>query len=109
MMRVAKGLTSGSLPLGALGAGRKVTEPFGRAGSAEIFRHGYTYSAHPAACAVGLANLDVIEREQLVRRVRELEPVLASALAPLAAHELVAEVRAGTGLLGAVEITQAAR
>ena len=109
MMIVAKGLTSGYLPLGAVVAGPKVTEPFWRPGSAEIFRHGYTYSAHPAACAVGLANLDVIERERLVRRVRELEPVLAAALAPLAGHELVAEVRTGAGLLGAVEIAQAAR
>jgi putrescine---pyruvate transaminase len=109
LMIAAKGLTSGYLPLGAVLAGPKVTEPFWRAGSAEIFRHGYTYSAHPAACAVGLANLDIIEREQLVRRVRELEPVLASALAPLTGHELVAEVRTGAGLLGAVEIAQAAR
>ncbi len=109
MMIVAKGLTSGYLPLGAVVAGPKVTEPFWRPGSAEIFRHGYTYSAHPAACAVGLANLDIVEGERLVRRVRELEPVLATALAPLAGHELVAEVRTGAGLLGAVEIAQAAR
>jgi putrescine---pyruvate transaminase len=109
MMIVAKGLTSGYLPLGAVLAGPKVTEPFWRAGSAEIFRHGYTYSAHPASCAVGLANLDIVERERLVSRVRELEPVLASALAPLAGHELVAEVRTRAGLLGAVEIAQAAR
>ena len=109
MMIVAKGLTSGYLPLGAVLAGPKVTEPFWRAGSAEIFRHGYTYSAHPAACAVGLANLDIVERERLVSRVRELEPVLASALAPLAGHELVAEVRTGAGLLGAVEIAPASR
>ena len=67
MMTVAKGLTSGYLPLGAVVAGPRVAEPFWRAGSAEIFRHGYTYSAHPAACAVGLANLDIVEREQLVR------------------------------------------
>jgi adenosylmethionine-8-amino-7-oxononanoate aminotransferase len=109
MMIVAKGLTSGYLPLGAVLAGPRVAEPFWRAGSAEMFRHGYTYSAHPAACAVGLANLDIIEREQLVRRVREVEPVLASALAPLAGHELVAEIRTGAGLLGAVEIAQSAR
>jgi putrescine---pyruvate transaminase len=109
MMTVAKGLTSGYLPLGAVLAGPRVAEPFWRDGSAEIFRHGYTYSAHPAACAVGLANLDILEREQLVPRVRALEPVLAAALAPLARHELVADVRTGAGLLGAVEITQAAR
>ncbi|MBO0835308.1 MAG: aspartate aminotransferase family protein [Actinobacteria bacterium] len=109
MMTVAKGLTSGYLPLGAVIAGPRVTEPFWRPGSPESFRHGYTYSAHPAACAVGLANLDIIEREQLVARVRELEPALAHALAPLASHELVSQVRTGAGLLGAVEISAAAR
>jgi len=109
MMTVAKGLTSGYLPLGAVLASPRVAEPFWRSGSAEIFRHGYTYSAHPTACAVGLANLDIIEREQLVARVRELEPALARALAPLAEHELVSEVRTGAGLLAAIEISSAAR
>ena len=109
MMTVAKGLTSGYLPLGAVIAGPRVTEPFWREGSTEVFRHGYTYSAHPAACAVGLANLDIIEREQLVPRVRELEPALAHALAPLAGHELVSQVRTGAGLLAAVELSAAAR
>jgi putrescine aminotransferase len=109
LMIVAKGLTSGYLPLGAVIAGPKVTEPFWRPGSPEVFRHGYTYSAHPTACAVGLANLDILGREQLVARVRQLEPVLAAALAPLARHELVTEVRTGVGLLGAVEISAAAR
>jgi putrescine aminotransferase len=109
VMIVAKGLTSGYLPLGAVVAGPRVCEPFWRGGSTEVFRHGYTYSAHPTACAVGLANLDIIEREQLVQRVRELEPALAAALAPLAGHELVGQVRTGAGLLGAVELSQAAR
>jgi adenosylmethionine-8-amino-7-oxononanoate aminotransferase len=58
---------------------------------------------------VALANLAVIEREKLVSRVTELAPVLAAALAPLAGHELVAEVRAGTGLLAAVEIAEDVR
>jgi adenosylmethionine-8-amino-7-oxononanoate aminotransferase len=109
MMIVAKGLTSGYLPLGAVLAGPRVAEPFWRSGSAQVFRHGYTYSAHPTACAVGLANLDILAREQLVARVRALEPVLAATLAPLASHELVSEVRTGAGLLGAVEISPAAR
>jgi putrescine---pyruvate transaminase len=74
-----------------------------------VFRHGYTYQAHPTACAVGLANLDVLEREQLVPRVRELEQVLAAQLGPLAGHQLVDEVRTGAGLLGAVEISAQAR
>jgi putrescine---pyruvate transaminase len=109
LMTVAKGLTSGYAPLGAVLAGPRVAEPFWRPGSAEIFRHGYTYQAHPTACAVGLANLDVLEREQLVPRVRGLEQVLAAKLAPLAGHELVQEVRTGTGLLAAVEISEQAR
>jgi putrescine aminotransferase len=109
LMTLAKGLTSGYLPLGAVVASPRVAEPFWREGSGEIFRHGYTYSAHPAACAVALANLDIIEREQLVDRVRELEPALAHALAPLAEHELVSSVRTGAGLLAAVEIAPAAR
>jgi putrescine---pyruvate transaminase len=109
MMTVAKGITSGYLPLGAVIAGPRVTEPFWQEGSTEVFRHGYTYTGHPAACAAGLANLDVIEREQLVSRVRELESALAHALAPLAHHELVSQVRTGVGLLAAVELSAAAR
>jgi putrescine---pyruvate transaminase len=109
MMTVAKGLTSGYLPLGAVIVSPRVAEPFWHAGSAEIFRHGYTYSGHPTACAVGLANLDIVEREQLVSRVRELEPALAAALAPLAGHELVSEVRTGAGLLAGIEIAPSVR
>ncbi len=102
----AKGLSSGYLPIGAVIAGSKVTEPFWRAGGTEVFRHGYTYSGHPAAAAVALANLDLVERERLVERVATLEPVLARAMAPLAAHPGVSAVRSGTGLLAAVEIAE---
>jgi putrescine---pyruvate transaminase len=109
MITTAKGLSSGYAPIGAVIAGARVAEPFWRPGSAEVFRHGYTYAGHPAACAVAAANLDLIEREHLVARVARLEPVLAEALAPLADHDLVAEVRAGTGLLAAVEIAEDAR
>jgi len=109
LITTAKGLSSGYAPIGAVIASPRVAEPFWRPGSAEVFQHGYTYSAHPTACAVAAANLDLIEREHLVARVAELEPVLARALAPLAGYDLVAEVRAGTGLLAAVEIAEAAR
>jgi adenosylmethionine-8-amino-7-oxononanoate aminotransferase len=109
MITAAKGLSSGYAPIGAVIVSPGVAEPFWRPGSSEVFRHGYTYSAHPAACAVALANLALIEREGLVGRVAALEPVLAAALAPLAGHDLVAEVRAGTGLLAAVEIAEDAR
>ncbi|HEX7310237.1 MAG TPA: aspartate aminotransferase family protein [Gaiellaceae bacterium] len=104
LVTVAKGLTSGYAPLGAVIAAGHIAEPFWRCGTEEIFRHGYTYSGHAASCAVALANLDVIERERLVERVRGLEPVLETALRPLAAHELVGEVRT-IGLLGAVELS----
>jgi putrescine aminotransferase len=109
LITTAKGLSSGYAPIGAVIASARVAEPFWRPGSAEVFRHGYTYSAHPTACAVASANLDLIEREQLVPRVAGLEPVLARALAPLAGHDLAGEVRAGTGLLAAVEIAESAR
>lgn len=105
----AKGLSSGYLPIGAVIASGRVAEPFWRAGSTEVFRHGYTYSGHPAAAAVALANLDLVEREGLIKRVAALEPVLAQAVAPLSSHPLVGEVRAGTGLLAAVEIAERAR
>jgi adenosylmethionine-8-amino-7-oxononanoate aminotransferase len=100
----AKGLSSGYLPIGAVIAAPKVVEPFWKPGSKEVFRHGYTYSGHPAAAAVALANLDLIEREQLVQRVAALEPVLTAAVAPLSGHPGVSAVRSGTGLLAAVEI-----
>jgi putrescine aminotransferase len=104
LITVAKGITSGYIPLGGVITSRRVAEPFWTAGTQHMFRHGYTYAGHATACAVGLANLEVIEREGLVQRVRDLEPVLADALAPLADHPAVADVRAGVGLLAAVEL-----
>ena len=105
LMTCAKGITSGYVPLGAVVASARIAEPFWREGTTTIFRHGYTYSGHTTACAVALANLDLIEREGLVGQVRRLESVLADALQPLAEHETVAGVRAGLGLLAAVELT----
>jgi putrescine aminotransferase len=104
LITVAKGITSGYIPLGGVIASARVAEPFWADGTTNVFRHGFTYAGHATACAVGLANLEVIEREGLVQRVRELEPALADALAPLADHPAVAEVRTGVGLLGAVEL-----
>jgi putrescine---pyruvate transaminase len=103
LITCAKAITSGYLPLGAVIASQRVQEPFWTEPGA-MFRHGFTYSGHPTACAAGLANLDLMEREHLVERVAELEPVLAAAVAPLTSAPLVSEVRAGLGLLAAVEI-----
>jgi adenosylmethionine-8-amino-7-oxononanoate aminotransferase len=104
LMLTAKGISSGYLPLGAVFVARRVWEPFWADGSELVFRHGLTYAGHATACAAAMANLDVLEAEDLVLRVAELEPVLVAALAPLADHPLVLEVRAGVGLLGAVQL-----
>jgi adenosylmethionine-8-amino-7-oxononanoate aminotransferase len=103
MVVIAKGITSGYAPLGGLLIGPKVWEPF-FADGAPIFRHGVTYSGHATACAVAQANLDVLEEEQLVARVATLAPVLEQAMAPLAKHPLVTEVRTGIGLLAGVQL-----
>ncbi|MFM9023383.1 MAG: aminotransferase class III-fold pyridoxal phosphate-dependent enzyme, partial [Solirubrobacterales bacterium] len=68
------------------------------------FRHGQTYSGHPTCCAAAIANLDVIERDGLLERGREMEGELAGALDPLGAHPLVGEVRSGIGALAAVAL-----
>jgi putrescine aminotransferase len=104
---VAKGISSGYAPLGAVLSGARVREALWSPG-AGVLRHGYTYSGHPTACAVGLANLDILEREQLPERVRELEPVLSERLGPLEEHPLVDEVRT-IGLLAGVELSAPAR
>jgi adenosylmethionine-8-amino-7-oxononanoate aminotransferase len=104
VMIMAKGMTSGYLPMGATVIGERVWAPFWEDGSDLVFRHGLTYSGHATVCAAAHANLDIIEREGLVDRVRRLETVLHDALQPLAAHPLVKEVRSGVGLLAAVEL-----
>src|SRR3954447_13911783 len=106
MITFAKGVTSGYLPLGGVIASGKVAEPFWKDG-APVLRHGATYAGHATCCAAALANLDILENEGLVARGQELEGPLRDALAPLAEHELVAEVRAGTGFLAAVELDAA--
>jgi putrescine---pyruvate transaminase len=104
MITVAKGITSGYVPLGAVIVAGRVADPFWRDGSTEFLRHGYTYSGHATASAVALANIDVLENERLVERVRRLEPTLENALRPLEEHALVEEVRT-IGLLGGVELS----
>jgi putrescine---pyruvate transaminase len=101
MICFAKGVTSGYLPLGGVVVSRRIAEPFWERGG-NTFRHGPTYSAHPTCCAAAMANLDIIRRENLLQRGMELEGEISSALHGLDGHELVGEVRAGIGALGAV-------
>jgi adenosylmethionine-8-amino-7-oxononanoate aminotransferase len=83
-----------------------VAEPFWAEG-AGLWRHGYTYSGHAAASAAALANLDILEREGLCERALDLESELATALTPLSEHALVDEIRAGAGVLAAVQLSVA--
>lgn len=100
----AKGVTSGYVPLGGLLVGRRVAEPFWTEPvPGAVWRHGYTYSGHATACAAGLANLDLLARQELVERVARLEPRLAAAVGSLASAPLVGEVRS-VGLMAAVEL-----
>jgi adenosylmethionine-8-amino-7-oxononanoate aminotransferase len=103
LLTFAKGITSGYVPLGGVVVGPRIREAFW-AEDAGVWRHGYTYSGHATATAAAHANLDLMEREHLFERALELEHELAEALAPLAAHELVTEIRSGLGVVAAVQI-----
>jgi adenosylmethionine-8-amino-7-oxononanoate aminotransferase len=99
----AKGVTSGYQPLGGVVVSGRVAEPFwDRPG--QVFKHGQTYSGHPVACAAALATIGVLERDGLLERARQTEETLAQVLKGLADHPLVDHVRAGTGVLGALEL-----
>ena len=99
LITFAKGVTSGYLPLGGVVVSGRVAEPFWNEPGRVMVRHGQTYSGHAAVCAVALANIEILDREGLIPRGRELEGELLATLAPLADHPLVGEVRGGTGLL----------
>jgi putrescine---pyruvate transaminase len=99
----AKGITSGYLPMGAVIAAPNVAEPFWSPG-AGLWRHGYTYSGHATVAAAAIANLDIMDRDDLYGRARTLESQLFNDLAPLVEHELVEAVRGGVGVLAAVNL-----
>ena len=105
-MVVAKAITSGYQPLSATILSDEVAGVLEGEGAGEFF-HGYTYSGHPVACAVALANIDIIDREGLIERVRdETGPYLLKALhKAIGDHTHVGEIR-GFGLLAAVEIVK---
>src|SRR4051795_8088 len=104
MITFAKGVTSGYVPLGGVVVSGEVAAPFFAEPGGPMLRHGATYAGHPSCCAAGLAVLDIYEREGLIERGRELEGPLHDALRSLADHPAVGEVRAGLGLLAAVQL-----
>ena len=105
MITFAKGVTSGYLPLGGVVVSEHVAEPFWQAPGGPVLRHGATYAAHAACCAAAIANIELLERDGLLTRGRELEGVLHDTLKPLAADGKVAEVRGGVGTMAAVELS----
>jgi beta-alanine--pyruvate transaminase len=104
LMTVAKGLTSGTVPMGAVLASSDIYDTFmtGPAGAIEFF-HGYTYSGHPLAAAAGCATMDVYAEEGLFERARSLEGYFEDALHSLKGEPNVIDVR-NIGLIGAVEL-----
>jgi putrescine aminotransferase len=101
-MSIAKGLSSGYLPIGGVLVSDRVADVLKQQGG--DINHGYTYSGHPATAAVALKNIEIIEREKLVERVAEdTGPYLQARWRELADHALVGEVR-GIGLIAALEL-----
>ena len=103
MVILAKGLTSGYLPLGAVVCAERVSAPFWDGAPEKPLRHGYTYSGHATACAAAQANLDLIEAEGLVDRVAGMESRFSEHLQGLLRHPAVEEVRS-VGLMGGVQL-----
>ncbi len=103
MMTIAKGLTSGYIPMGGLIVRDEVVAVLNEGGD---FNHGFTYSGHPVAAAVALENIRILREEKIVERVNaETAPYLQKRLRELSDHPLVGEVR-GVGLLGAIELVK---
>ncbi len=101
LMCLAKGLTSGYLPLGATMVADEVADVLIHGG---YLAHGFTYSGHPTSCAVALANIALIEKEHLAERVRDdVGPYFQQKLQSFAQHPAVAEIR-GCQLIGALEL-----
>jgi beta-alanine--pyruvate transaminase len=104
MITFAKGVTSGTVPMGGVLVSNAVHDAFmvGPPGAIELF-HGYTYSAHPLACAAGLATLQLYKDEDLFNRAAKMAPVLEKAVHSLKGTRHVIDLRSG-GLVGAVEL-----
>jgi adenosylmethionine-8-amino-7-oxononanoate aminotransferase len=103
IITVAKGLTSGYAPLGAMIASDRLMEPFLADGVS--FLHGFTFAGHPVSCAVALANLDVFEGEQILQHVRSTEGEFRSALETLYDLPIVGNVR-GAGFFYGIELVK---
>jgi len=103
LMPIAKGLTSGYIPMGGVVVRDKVVQTLNEGGE---FYHGFTYSGHPVAAAVALENIRILREEKIVEQVKaKTAPYLQSRWRELAEHPLVGEAR-GVGMLGALELVK---
>jgi beta-alanine--pyruvate transaminase len=105
LLTMAKALTNGAQPMGAVAARQSIYDAITDAGPERgiEFFHGYTYSAHPVACAAGLAMIDIFAKERLVDRARAMSPYFIDAVHSLSDLSCVADIRS-YGMLGAVEL-----
>jgi adenosylmethionine-8-amino-7-oxononanoate aminotransferase len=103
IVTLAKGITSGYMPLGAvLISDRLIEQMSGEQAESGIFANGFTYSGHPVACAAALKNIEIMKRDKILEHVREVGPYLQERLGELAEIPIVGEVR-GLGLMACVE------
>jgi len=98
LITMAKGISSGYVPLGGVGCTDDVWEPI------DIFQHLHTYSNHPVSCAAALKNIEIIQREKLVGKAQEVGRYFLDQLKDLESHSIVGEVR-GHGLWTALDLT----
>ena len=105
IITMAKAITNGAIPMGAVAVRDEIYETVTNAApdKAIEFFHGYTYSAHPVACAAGLAVLDIYEREGLFERANQMSAYFLEQLWTLADHPVVYDIR-GYGMMGGVEV-----
>ncbi|MCI0510778.1 beta-alanine--pyruvate transaminase [Chromohalobacter marismortui] len=106
LLNVAKQLTNGAVPMGAVIVQGEIYRTFMEQGGPDYMLelpHGYTYSGHPVACAAALAALDVLENDRLIERVREMAPIFENALHSLKGTRYISDIR-NYGLAGALQI-----
>lgn len=109
LMTTAKQLTNGVIPMGAVIAKQEIYDTFMETGGPDYMLelpHGYTYSAHPVACAAGLASLDILQNDKLIERVASIAPQFEEMLHSLKGTKYVADIR-NYGLAGALTIESA--
>jgi putrescine---pyruvate transaminase len=107
MVSFAKGVSSGYLPLGGIMVSKAIKQAMDDVKPEDRWMHAYTYSGHPTCCAVGLKNLEIMERERLWERAAAMGTRLHEGLkSALGDHPHVGDIRGGKGLLAAVELVE---